>query len=151
MSAKLAEADQMTIEEFLGFTDSRPDGEKWELIEGKACMSPSPTDWHQIICGNVLHALLSFKQSQHSSWLPMIGIGTKVPISPNSLPQPDVFVKEGAVTGSHVTDDALIVFEVALYVQHQIRLGVASTGLWEHPELSALCDRLRHDRRDHAL
>ena len=112
MSAKLAEADQMTVEEFLAFTDARPDGEKWELIEGKACMSPSPTDWHQIICGNVLHALLSFKQSQRSSWLPMIGIGTKVPISPNSLPQPDVFVKEGAVTGSHVTEDALIVFEV---------------------------------------
>jgi Uma2 family endonuclease len=112
MSAKLAEADQMTIEEFLGFYDSRPDGEKWELIEGKACMSPSPTDWHQIICGNVLQVLLSFKQAEHANWIPMIGIGTKVPISPNSLPQPDVFVKEGAVTGSHVTDDALVVFEV---------------------------------------
>ena len=112
MSAKLADTDQMTVEEFLGFTDSRPDGEKWELIEGKACMSPSPTDWHQIICGNVLHALLSVKQSENASWLPMIGIGTRVPISPNSLPQPDVFIKEGAVTGSHVTDDALIVFEV---------------------------------------
>ena len=112
MSAKLAEADQMTIEEFLGFYDSRPDGEKWELIEGKACMSPSPTDWHQIICGNVLHALLSFKQSENASWLPMIGIGTRVPISPNSLPQPDVFVKAGVATGSSITDDALVLFEV---------------------------------------
>jgi hypothetical protein len=33
----------MTIEEFLEFTDTRPDGEKRELIEGVAVLSPSRT------------------------------------------------------------------------------------------------------------
>jgi hypothetical protein len=42
----------------------------------------------------------------------MPGVGTRVPISPRSLPQPDVFVKEGAPTGAPVTDDALVLFEV---------------------------------------
>ena len=42
----------------------------------------------------------------------MPGFGTRVPISPRSLPQPDVFVKEDAMTGSPVTDDALVLFEV---------------------------------------
>jgi Uma2 family endonuclease len=42
----------------------------------------------------------------------MLGVGTRVPVSPRSLPQPDVFVKEGAATGRPVTDDALVLFEV---------------------------------------
>jgi hypothetical protein len=42
----------------------------------------------------------------------MPGVGTRVPISPRSLPQPDVFVKETPTTGSPVTDDALVLFEV---------------------------------------
>ena len=42
----------------------------------------------------------------------MPGIGTRVPVSPNSLPQPDVFVLEGRLTGGSETDDALGLFEV---------------------------------------
>lgn len=112
MPAKFAEADQMTVEEFLAFTESRPDGEKWELIEGVAVMSPSPTDWHQTICTNLAHLLMAEKLETGAGWLPMLGIGTRVPISPNSLPQPDVIIKEGAGTGSHITEDALVIFEV---------------------------------------
>ena len=112
MPAALAEADQMTIEEFLGFYESRPDGEKWELIEGKACMSPSPTDWHQRIVLNITTALDAAKLATDASWTALLGIGTRVPASPNSLPQPDAFVSEGALSGTHVTDDALVLFEV---------------------------------------
>ena len=112
MAAKLAEADQMTVEEFLAFYDSRPDGERWELIEGQPFMSPSPTEWHQVIAGNLIMTLGTNKLSTGASWVPMLGIGTRVPVSPNSLPQPDVFVKSGAPSGASVTDDALIIFEV---------------------------------------
>lgn len=35
---------RLTIDEFLAFYETRPDGEKWELIEGVARMSPTPTD-----------------------------------------------------------------------------------------------------------
>ena len=42
----------------------------------------------------------------------MLGVGTRVPVSPHSLPQPDVFVKEGAATDRPVTEDALVLFEV---------------------------------------
>ncbi len=112
MPARLAEADQMTIEEFLAFTDSRPDGERWELIEGRAVMNPSPTDWHQMICMNIAGALIAAKDAVEAGWMPLLGVGTRVPNSPNSLPQPDVFVKEGRLDGTSVTDDALVIFEV---------------------------------------
>ena len=112
MPAKLAEIDQMTIEEFLAFTEARPDGEIWELIEGVAVMNASPTEWHQTICGNILYCFMDHKIRTLAPWLPMIGVGTRVPISPRSLPRPDVFVKEGSATDSHATDDAVVIVEV---------------------------------------
>ncbi len=103
---------QMTIRQFLAFTRTRPDGERWELIEGAAVLSPSPTDFHQIVVANITTFLMNEKTRGGARWLPMPGIGTEVPISPNSLPQPDVFVKECGPTGKHLTDDALVIFEV---------------------------------------
>ncbi len=109
---KLAPEDQLTIEEFLAFTDTRPDGERWELIEGVAVFNPSPVDYHQMVVANIVGFLIAHKRQTAAGWYPMPGVGTRVPVSPRSLPQPDVFVKEDAMTGSPVTDDALVLFEV---------------------------------------
>lgn len=112
MPTKLAEADQMTVEEFLAFTESRPDGEKWELIEGVAVLSPSPTQWHQRIVANITATLDAAKLASGASWVAIPGVGTVVPISSNSLPQPDVYVQESALQNSHITEDAIVIFEV---------------------------------------
>jgi Uma2 family endonuclease len=112
MATQLAIADQMSIEQFLALYDTKPKGEKWELIEGVPVMHASPTDWHQVIVGNLLISLASAKAAQGATWMPLIGIGTRVPASPRSLPQPDLFVKERPMTGTSITDDALILFEV---------------------------------------
>ena len=112
MDRPLAEPDQMTIDEFLSFYDSRPDGEKWELVEGQPVMSPTPTEWHQTICTNIPAFLHATKRATNASWYTMVGVGTVVPASPRSLPQPDVFVKEAPPTDKHTTKDALVIFEV---------------------------------------
>ena len=112
MRAKLALELQMTIEEFLGFTESRPDEERWELIEGVAVMNAAPVEHHQVIAGNILAYLIRFKLDHEANWMPLMGVGTRVPLSPNSLPQPDVFVKAGPATDRADTDDAIVLFEV---------------------------------------
>jgi Uma2 family endonuclease len=112
MPARLADADQMTVEEFLAFTAARPEGERWELIEGVAVMNPSPTEWHQRIVLNIAAALDDAKMRTGASWVPLLGVGTRVPVSPNSLPQPDLFIKAGAANDSSISDDALVIFEV---------------------------------------
>ncbi len=104
--------DQMTIEEYLAFTDTRPDDERWELIEGVPVLNASPIDYHQIVTGNIFALLLDHKARTGATWLPLIGIGTRVPASARSLPQPDVQVLEGEPTGRPVTDDSLVIFEV---------------------------------------
>jgi Uma2 family endonuclease len=110
--AKLAPEQQMTIEEFLAFTDTRPDEERWELIEGEPVLNPPPTDYHQIVVTNIVTFLVQRKLQANPPWLPLLGVGTRVPASANSLPQPDAMVKEHAPTGSPVSDDALVLFEV---------------------------------------
>jgi Uma2 family endonuclease len=109
---QLAPKRQMTIEEFLAFTDTRPQEEHWKLIEGVPVLSPSPTDYHQIVVTNVATFLMRAKVERNASWFPMIGTGTRVPASANSLPEPDVTVKEHPPTGTPASDDALVLFEV---------------------------------------
>ena len=55
---------------------------------------------------------MGHKARTGATWLPMLGVGTKVPVSPNSLPQPDVYVQEGRATDEPVTDDAIVILEV---------------------------------------
>ena len=110
--AKQATVEQMTIEEFLAYMDSRPNGERWELIEGVAIMNPSPTQWHQTIAVNLVTWLSNHKKAVGAPWVPILGVGTRVPISPNSLPQPDLYVQEGSPQPSPTTGDALLIFEV---------------------------------------
>ena len=109
---RLNDSEQMTIEEFLAFTQERPDGERWELIEGIAILNASPTDYHQTITGNI-HGLLWLHQRQrHVTWIPLLGVGTRVPVSPGSLPQPDLMVKGSPLTGAPISDEALVLFEI---------------------------------------
>jgi Uma2 family endonuclease len=110
--AKVPEADQMTIKEFRALMRARPDGEKWELIEGVAVMSPSPTQWHQMIAANLAYLLMAHKTASGASWVPMLGVGTRVPVSRKSPPQPDIYVQEGPALPSDITSDALVLFEV---------------------------------------
>ena len=112
MRPKLAEHEQLTVEEFLAFADTRPQEERWELIEGMAVLNPSPTDFHQIITGNI-HALLWLhRRRRRVTWVPLLGIGTRIPISPRSLSQPDVMVKGEAPQDSPTSDEAVVLFEV---------------------------------------
>jgi len=109
---KLAPGEGLTIEEFLAFTATRPQEERWELVEGVPVLNPSPIQIHQLVAINIASALMRHKQATGATWIPLLGVGTEVPASPNSLPQPDIYVQEGAARDSHVTKDALVIFEV---------------------------------------
>jgi len=114
MRAKIAESDQFTVEEYLAMTAERPEGERWELIEGVALMSPSPSTWHQVIAVNIGTELSNWKLTHSVAWVPLLGTGTRVPISPRSLPQPDVMVLPVLPGGppNPVSEEALVLFEV---------------------------------------
>jgi Uma2 family endonuclease len=104
MDDRIAPELELTIEEFLALTESRPDGERWELIEGKAIMNPSPSQWHQVITGNIFMALGQIKLRTGAAWIPALGVGTRVPI--------DAMVFAGPATDSPVSENAIVLVEV---------------------------------------
>ena len=103
----------MTVDEFYAFTDTRPDGEKWELIEGEPVLNASPSRLHQRIAGNVFFALTVRQREIGAPWEASLPLGVRV--SEKNRPEPDVLVypcDSSRPNAQRDRNDVLVVFEV---------------------------------------
>jgi Uma2 family endonuclease len=104
----------MTVEEFYAFTDTRPDEEKWELIEGEPVLNASPNRPHQRILKNLVIAVSAFEQRPRVGWELLPGLGVR--ISDRSRPEPDALIlpKSGSLPDSLDRDrnDVIVAFEI---------------------------------------
>jgi Uma2 family endonuclease len=103
----------MTIDEFYAFIDTRPDYEKWELIEGEPVLNASPSPLHQWIAFNVAVALKNREREIKAPWVAMLPLGVRV--SDKDRPEPDVLVypaERRRPDTRRDRDDVLVVFEV---------------------------------------
>jgi Uma2 family endonuclease len=104
----------MTVEDYFAFTETRPDNEKWELIDGEPILNASPSGLHATILKNLLFLLTTIERRQPQSWEVIPGIGVRV--SDTSLPEPDVFIlPAGTIRRDpyrRETRDALVTFEI---------------------------------------
>ena len=104
----------MTVEEYFAFTDTRPDNEKWELIDGKPILNASPSGLHHKILKNLIFPLAAIERQQPQSWEAIPGIGVRV--SDTSLPEPDVIILPAGEIGrdpySRETGDVIVTFEI---------------------------------------
>ncbi len=98
----------MMAEEFFAFTASRPDGEKWELVEGEPVLSPGANYVHQTIVGNLIIAL--GRTARPAPWIAIPGIGAEV--SKTNIPIPDVLVRPADLLNDWKCDDMIVAFEV---------------------------------------
>lgn len=80
----------MKVEEFYAFTDTRPDNEKWELIDGEPILNASPSRPHQRILKNLTFILARFERERDVSWEVLPGLGVRV--SETNRPEPDVLI-----------------------------------------------------------
>jgi Uma2 family endonuclease len=101
-----------TIEAFRAFIDDRPDDEKWELIDGEIVLNPTPTDYHQVIVGRLIHEFHKARDRVDGTWQILPGIGTRHQDDPHNEPVPDVMIIPPLSEVSSVTFDPLVVFEV---------------------------------------
>jgi Uma2 family endonuclease len=103
----------MTVDEFYAFTDTRPDGEKWELIEGEPVLNASPSRLHQRIAGNVFFALTVRQREIGAHWEASLPLGVRV--SEKNRPEPDILVFPSDLRQpdwQRDRNDVLVVFEV---------------------------------------
>jgi Uma2 family endonuclease len=127
------DAGSMTVDEFYAFTDTRPDEEKWELIEGEPILNAAPLDVHAWIVRNIVFALMTREREINAPWVALADLGVR--ISEKNRPEPDVLVypsKHRRPERRRDRDDVIIVFEVLSPSTEERDLGwkrKAYTGL----------------------
>jgi Uma2 family endonuclease len=82
----------LTDEEFLAFIRSRPDDERWQLIDGVAILMPPPMVPHQIIAGNLALELNILFRQQRRKLLAVQEVGLSVPNVADFRPRADMAV-----------------------------------------------------------
>jgi Uma2 family endonuclease len=85
----------MTIREFLGFYEKRPDGEHWELIDGLPHMMTPPLIGHQRVADNLLALLDRMIDRQALPLVAVRQIGLELPGEDHFRPEPEVAVIDG--------------------------------------------------------
>jgi Uma2 family endonuclease len=103
----------MTVEEFYAFTDTRPDEEKWELIDGEPILNAAPSRLHQRIVKNLILALGNRERELAAWWTVLPGLGVRV--SETDRPEPDVLVVPSdyrSLDQERDTSDVIAAFEV---------------------------------------
>jgi Uma2 family endonuclease len=100
----------MRAEEFYAFTDTRPDEEKWELIDGEPLLNPTPSYSHQMIVANLIVLLHEARLRSPGGWRAVPGIGVR--LSEVSVPVPDVLIRPDNFIKGVECDDMIVAFEV---------------------------------------
>jgi Uma2 family endonuclease len=93
----LRRAPQITMKQFHAFRDSRPEEEKWELIDGVPMMMPPPTLVHQRISANLDRLLNNRLEDVRPEWRADREVGIWLKGDKKYNPEPDVTVIDAAI------------------------------------------------------
>lgn len=85
----------MDVDEFMAFLETRPDGERWDLIEGVAVMMAPASYAHQRITYNLCSLLNDAFAAKRFDLFAYFDAGVRSPGVRNFQPQPDVVVVPG--------------------------------------------------------
>ncbi|MBK1622697.1 Uma2 family endonuclease [Afifella marina] len=159
-----------TADQFLEFYMSRPDEERWQLVDGLAMMMVSPTRPHQKIAKNLIFLLEPCLLEARSDLETLWEMGVRVPGISDFNPQPDLLVVEADASFERYADRFFLAAEILspsnptemisrkieLYQRHpdnlycltiaqdevRVRLWARETD-WQMTELTSLDDKLR--------
>ena len=88
----------MDVDEFMAFLETRPDNERWDLIEGVAVMMAPPSYEHQRITRNFCELLNSAFSEQCLDLFAYFSAGVRNPGLRDFQPEPDVVVVPGVAS-----------------------------------------------------
>ena len=102
----------MDVDEFMAFLETRPDEERWDLIEGVAVMMAPPSHAHQRIAQNLSNLLNSAFATRNLDLFAYISTGVRNPGIRNFQPEPGVVVVPGVSGYDLYSENFRLVAEV---------------------------------------
>ena len=101
-----------TADQFLEFYKARPEGERWQLVDGLAIMMVPPSKVQQRIVHNVEHLLNDALERTNPRLLAYRESGIRLPGVADFNPEPDVVVLLSEATYTYYDDRIFAVAEV---------------------------------------
>lgn len=102
----------MDVDEFMAFLQTRPDNERWDLIEGVAVMMAPPSYAHQRITRNLCELLNSAFASRSLDLFAYFNAGVRSPGVRNFQPEPDIVVVPGVAGHGYYSEQFQLAGEV---------------------------------------
>ena len=102
----------MDVDEFMAFLETRPDNERWDLIEGVAVMMAPPSYAHQRITRNLCELLNSAFAAERRNLFAYFNAGVRNPGLRNFQPEPDAVVVAGVASYDVYSERFQLVAEV---------------------------------------
>ena len=102
----------MDVDEFMAFLETRPDNERWDLIEGVAVMMAPPSYEHQRITRNFCELLNSAFSEQRLDLFAYFSAGVRNPGLRDFQPEPDVVVVPGVASKNLYSEKFQLVGEI---------------------------------------
>jgi Uma2 family endonuclease len=110
MGVPFLDQGPMRAEEFYAFLETRPDEEKWELIDGEPLLNAAPSYLHQKVVFNLIMLLGEQARGSRGGWQVLPGLGVR--LSDTSVPVPDVLIRPDKFIDGRDCDDMIVAFEV---------------------------------------
>jgi Uma2 family endonuclease len=101
---------RMSVAEYQVWVESRPDDERWELLDGEAVLMSPPKERHQRIVYNLLRRVGDLADARGCSALPGLAILSEA--MDDFAPIPDVVVRCGPPLPDGYARDPVLIAEV---------------------------------------
>lgn len=125
----------MDVDEFMAFLETRPDEERWELIEGVAVMMAPPSVAHQRIVLNLCTLLNAAFAASHLDLCAYPGLGVRTPSARNFQPEPDIVVLPGVAGYNLYSENFQFVAEVLSPSNNRTEIGWKLRRYCEAPDI----------------
>jgi Uma2 family endonuclease len=125
---------KFSVEEFFALIESRPEEERWQLIDGVAMMMPPPTLVHQRIASNLARLMNDHFDANRLAFFAFQEVGLIVPAAELFRPEADVAVLDSMADYEAYADRFYAVAEILSDSNTDKDIAVKRQRYLQHPD-----------------
>ena len=125
---------KFSVEEFFALIESRPEEERWQLIDGVAMMMPPPTLVHQRIASNLARLLNDHFDADRLAFFAFQEVGLIVPEAELFRPEADVAVLDAMADYESYAEKFYCVAEILSDSNTDKDIAVKRQRYLQHPD-----------------